>query len=181
MAVFSSVTERNLILTGYIGPNQPLLGRQIAERLRMPFINVENVIAERVDLPVDEIRAYYGETRLKAIEGEIMQETLLRRGTVIRVSGRTLLHSGHLARLQETGPVMCLVISLDAMLQRLHVSMGARYHNPHERALALGQLRREWAVRTLPGLVEIDTTYISEADIITTVIARWQELSLIRG
>lgn len=181
MAVFSSVTERNLILTGYIGPNQPLLGRQIAERLRMPFINVENVIAERVNLPVDEIRAYYGETRLKAIEGEIMQETLLRRGTVIRVSGRTLLHSGHLARLQETGPVMCLVISLDAMLQRLHVSMGARYHNPQERALALGQLRREWAVRTLPGLVEIDTTYISEADIITTVIARWQELSLIRG
>lgn len=181
MAVFSSVTELNLILTGYIGPSQPLLGRQIAERLRMPFINVESVIAERVNLPVDEIRAYYGETRLKAIEGDIMQETLLRRGTVIRVSGRTLLHSGHLARLQETGPVMCLVISLDAMLQRLHVSMGARYHNPQERALALGQLRREWAVRTLPGLYEIDTTYMSEADIITTVIARWQELALIRG
>lgn len=181
MSAFLSITERNLILTGYIGPNQPLLGRQIAERLRMPFTNIENIIAERVNLPVDEIRAYYGETRLKTIETEIMQETLLRRATVIRVSGRTLLHSGHLARLQETGPVICLVISLDAMLQRLHVTMGARFHNPQERALALGQLRREWAVRALPGLHEIDVTYMTEDDIIATVIARWQELALIRG
>ena len=44
-------TEQNLILTGYIGPDQPHLGKKIAEQLRMPFFNVELEIAKRVNHP----------------------------------------------------------------------------------------------------------------------------------
>jgi shikimate kinase len=180
MSSFLPASERNLVLTGYIGPDQPLLGRQIAERLRMPFVNIEALIVERVGLPIDEIRAYYGETRLKAIEAEIIEETLLRRRSVIRVSGRTLLHGEHLPRLQRVSVVICLVVSLDAMLHRLHINMGARYHNPHERALALGELKREWAVRKLNGIHEIDTTYFSQDDIIQVVTTMWGELAVER-
>lgn len=174
-------SERNLILTGYTGPNMAALGRQIAERLRRPFVNVEAVIADRVDMPVSEIRAYFGETRLKAIEAEIIKETALRRSTVIRVSGRTLVHGDNLTRLQATGPVICLVIGLDAMLQRMHVSMGARYHDPRERALALGELKREWAVRGRDGLIEVDTTYVETEQVIDEVIGIWQEIALERA
>ncbi len=181
MTYFLPISDQNLILTGYIGPNQPLLGRQIADRLRLPFVNIENQIAERVGLPVEEIRIYYGETRLKSIEAEIIKEAMLRRSTVIRVSGRTLLHGDALAKLQQTGTVICLVIGLDAMLQRLHLHLGARYHNPEERALALGQLKREWAVRKMEGIHEINMTYMAEDEVIDTVISRWQELALVRG
>ena len=54
-------TERNLILTGYIGPEQMTLGRRIARKLNMPYANVEMTIADRLDLPVDEIRTYFGD------------------------------------------------------------------------------------------------------------------------
>jgi len=73
------------------------------------------------------------------------------------------------------------VIGLDAMLQRLHLHLGARYHNPEERALALGQLKREWAVRKMEGIHEINMTYMAEDEVIDTVISRWQELALVRG
>lgn len=181
MAYYLPVSERNLILTGYIGPNQPLLGRQIAGQLRLPFINIEQQIADRVGLPVDEIRIYYGETRLKTIEAEIIGEALLRRSTVIRISGRTLINADTFTRLSQTGPIICLTISLDAMLRRLHVHLGARFHNPEERALALGQLKREWAVRKLAGIHEIDVTPLDDAQVIERVIATWQELALVRG
>ncbi len=175
------ISEKNLILTGYVGPGQPVLGRRIAERLRLPFVNVETLIAERVDLPPEEVRAYYGETRLKAIETELVQETALRRSTVIAISGRTLLHSDHLQRLSETGPVFCLVIGLDAMLSKLHVNLGARFHDPRNRALALGNLRREWSVRGTPGLIEIDTTYLEDTAVVELVAGMWQELAAARG
>lgn len=181
MVDFLPLSERNLILTGYIGPNQPLLGRQIAERIRLRFVNFEAIIAERMQLPVEEIRTYYGETRLKSIEAEMIQETALRRSTVIRVGGRTLANGENLERLRETGPVICLTINLDAMLQRLHISMGARFHSPDERALALGDLKREWAVRKMPNIHEIDTTYLDDAAIIEKVASLWQELALERG
>ena len=174
-------TEQNLILTGYIGPDMPQLGRQIANRLNLPYTNVEGQIAERLDMTIDEIRDYFGETRLKAIEMEMVQEAALRRRTVIRISGRTLVHVDHLARLQATGPAICLTIALDAMLQRLHINMGARYHDPAERALALGELKREWAVRGQPGIHEVDTTYLDTTEIIEKVALLWQSLAIERA
>lgn len=178
---FYQSTERNLILTGYVGPETPVLGRQIAERLRLPYANIEQQIADRVNLPVEDIRTYYGETRLKSIEMELIQEAALRRASVIRVSGRTLLHTDHFQRLSATGPVFCLVIALDAMLQKLHVNMGARYHDPSERGYALGELQREWAIRKHPGLVELDLTDMNTEEIIEVVTRRWLEQAIQRG
>ena len=147
----------------------------------MPFVNFEQLIADRVDLPVGEIRTYYGETRLRAIEAELIAESTLRRSTVIRISGRTLVNPAHLETLAATGPVIALVIGLDAMLQRLHVSMGARYHNPEERALALGELKREWSLRGLSNVHEINTTYLTEEETIAQVMALWSSLTVVRG
>ena len=174
-------TEQNLILTGYIGPDQPHLGKKIAEQLRMPFFNVELEIAKRVNLPVEDILTYYGETHLKTVEADIVQETALRRGSVISISGRILLNGDHLARLQSTGMIVGLVIELGALLRRLHMTMGARYHDPQERAVALAELKREWAVRGGEGIYEINTTYQTQEETIAEVAELWHKLAVRRG
>lgn len=175
------LSEQNLILTGYIGPNYPQLARQMADRLGLNLINLETQIADRVGLGVDEVRIYYGEARLKSIETEIVSEAVLRRSTLIRVSARTLLTNHSMEKLSSTGPVICLVTTLDAMLHRLHLAMGARYYNPHERAMELGELKREWAIRGQPGIYEIDTTYLNTEDTIEAVGALWQSLAIVRA
>jgi shikimate kinase len=172
-----NLSEQNLILTGYTGPNQPLLARQIADRLNLSLIHIETQIADRVGLQVDEVRTYYGEARLRSIETEIVGEAMLRRSTLIRVSARTLLTNHSLEKLSGTGPVICLVTTLDAMLHRLHLAMGARYYNPEERALEIGELRREWAVRGQLGVHEIDTTYLKPEETIEAVTTLWQSLA----
>ncbi|MBC8098785.1 MAG: hypothetical protein H7Y11_05040, partial [Armatimonadetes bacterium] len=133
------LSDRNLILTGYTGPNQPRIGQQIATSLKMPYIDFELQIAERASMSVEEIRNVYGEARLKNIETDLIEEACLRRHTVLRISARTLLNADTLTRISDTGPVICLVTTLDAMLQRLHMAMGARYYNPEERAFELGK------------------------------------------
>lgn len=170
--------DQNLIITGYIGPNPPLIGQQVADRLKLRYVNVERQIEARAGMPPDDLRARYGETRLKTVEAEVMQDVLLYRGVVLRISGQTLLHGDYSRRLAETGPVICLVTTLDAVLRRLHVSMGARYHNPHERALAIGNLKREWAVRKLDYVHELDTTTLAETEIMDAVIGLWQQVAL---
>jgi shikimate kinase len=167
--------DQNLILTGYIGPDQLPVARGVAERLRMPFVDFESLVENRAGFTGEELRTRFGEARLKTLEGELVEEVALYRGTVIHISGKTLLP--HFARLGETGPVICIVATLDAVLQRLHLALGARYHNPHERELALGTLRREWAIRKHDGITEVDTTYLSEYQMIEAVAACWREKS----
>ncbi len=181
MVAFLPFSERNLILTGYTGPNQPGIGRQVAERLKMPFTDAEQEIETLTGNTAEVIRNTFGERRLLAVEAEIMEGIVLRRNTIIRINGNILLHGDHFKHLWETGPIICLVATLDAVLQRLHLSMGARFHNPAERDLALGHIKREWAVRTLEGVHELDVTYMSEDNIVNAVIYLWQSLTMRRG
>lgn len=175
-----NVTDRNLVLTGYNEPNKPRIGRQVAAQLRMPFVDVAELIEARIGESVAVIREQYGEQRLKTVECEIMEEVMLRRNSVIRVSGSTLVHSDHYEQLAETSVMVCLVARLDAILQRMHLTLGARYNDPNERGAQLGQLQREWAVRKKEGLLELDFTYHDEAEMVRDIVEMWQQVAIER-
>ncbi len=173
--------DLNLIVTGYLEPNRPRLSQQLALRLGLELIDVERAIEERLGATVDQMRQLYGERRLKAIETQIMDEIVLHRRALIRVSGNTLLNSGHLAELQRNGVIVCLVASLDSILRRIHLTLGARYHDPVERSRAIGELQREWRIREVENIVEFDATTITEAILIERIVDFWRDLALRRG
>lgn len=173
--------DRNLILTGYIQPNQPRIGRQVAERLGRRFFDVEALIEERMGDRPEVIRARYGERHLKAVEEEVLDTVVLVRSAVIRINGSTLANTDRRDLLMANASTLCLVARLDAILQRLHVTLGARYHDTAQRGAELGYLRREWAVRKMAGIVELDATYMSEPTLISEIVAWWQVVALARG
>ena len=173
--------DLNLIVTGYLEPNRPRISQQLALRLGLEMIDVEREIENRLGDTVENMRQIYGERRLRAIETQIMDEIVLHRRALIRVSGNTLLNSGHLAELQRNGVIVCLVASLDSILRRIHLTLGARYHDPVERSRAIGELQREWKIRQADDVVEFDATYISEAELIEQIANFWRDLALRRG
>lgn len=181
MADLPLLGDLNLIVTGYIEPNRPRISRQLAERLGLEMIDVERRIEARFGDSVQTIRSRYGERRLKAVEAQIMDEVILHRQALIRISGSVLLNSGHLKTLQRTGVVICLVAALDSTLRRIHLALGARYHNPAERSRAIGELQREWKIRAADGVVEFDATYVAESVLIDRIAGFWRDLALRRG
>lgn len=172
--------DLNLIVTGYLEPNRPRISQQLALRLGLALVDVEREIEARFGETVERMRQLYGERRMKAMETEIMDEIVLHRRALIRVSGYTLLNSGHLAELQRNGVIVCLVASLDSILRRIHLTLGARYHDPVERSRAIGELQREWRIREIENVVEFDATYTTDAILIERIVAFWRELALRR-
>jgi shikimate kinase len=181
MTILTLQPDRNLILTGYIEPNQPRIGRRVAELLGRRFVDVEQTIEERLGDRPEVIRAQYGERRLKAIEDEVLDSLVLYRSAVIRINGSTLATTDRQSILMNTGTVLCLVARLDAILQRVHLALGARYHNISERSAEMARLRREWAVRKISGINELDVTYKNEAAIIEEIVTWWQAVAIARG
>ncbi len=173
--------DLNLIVTGYLEPNRPRISQQLALRLGLQMIDVEREIEDQLGDTIEGIRQLYGERRLKAIETQVMDQIVLHRRALIRVSGNTLLNSGHLAELQRNGVIVCLVASLDSILRRIHLTLGARYHDPVERSLAIGELQREWRIREVENIVEFDATTITEAILIERIVTFWRDLALRRG
>lgn len=160
-----------------MGPSQLQVARHTAELLKLRFVDFDARFEALAELPPEEVRTLYGETRLKTIEGELIAEMALYRGTVLLIGADTLLRSDTLDVLRQTGPVIALVATIDAVLHRLHLSLGARFHNPRERELAVGRLRREWAIRGKAGVIEFDTSSMTDSQVAQAVADRWRALT----
>ena len=97
--------DLNLIVTGYIEPNRPRISRQLAALLGMELVDVERRIEARYGDTLDNIRRDYGESRLKGIETEAIDDIALYRRALIRVSSsnststRTSLPIGSTAKI----------------------------------------------------------------------------------
>jgi shikimate kinase len=169
------VPDPNLILTGYTGSSQASIDQQVAERLKLRYVNVDSLLETRAGMDMETMRVRFGETRLKIIEQDVMQDMLLYRNTLIRVSGQTLLRADNGRRLLETGYAVCVVMALNAVLRRLHLTMGGRYHDPNERALAVGHLQREWQIRKLHEIDELDTSHLTESQTVEAICTLWQQ------
>ncbi|HUN05701.1 MAG TPA: shikimate kinase [Aggregatilineales bacterium] len=165
--------DRNLTLTGYSGADQTRISQRVAEQLKLRFVNVDLQLEARLEMSIDRFRSRFGEARLKTLESELMSEVLLNRSALLQVNGETLLRADYAKQLAATGPVICLTVSLGAALRRLHMAMGARYHDPGERALAIGQLRRERAAQGREGIEELDVTNLSQNEIVEALVTQW--------
>jgi shikimate kinase len=165
--------DRNLTLTGYAGADRARISQRVAEQLRLRYVNVDLQLETRLEMPVDRFRTRFGEARLKTLETELMSEVLLNRGALLQINGETLLRGDYIKQLGATGPVLCLTVTLGAALRRLHTAMGARYHDPGERALAIGQLRRDRAAQGKPGIEQLNITNLSQDEIVQAIITQW--------
>ncbi len=177
----SLARDLNLILSGYSELNKPRVGRGIAERLNMTFVDVREQVEHLLDKDLESVREKFGERRVAVIENDVMDGLVLRRGAVIRVNATTLVSSERRQSIMRTGFTACLTARLDALLQRSHITLGARYHDPAMRGEVLSLLRRESAVFQLDGVERFDVTDNSEREIIERLVAWWQTVAVVRG
>jgi len=173
MSPLGATTDYNLVLTGSLGPNQLIIARRVAERLKLRFVDSERELEQRAEMPPAQFKTLFGEARTRALESQVIHDLALHRGCVLHISGQMLAYGDHLARIRDHSYILCLVATLDAVLTRLHIALGARYHVPAERALALGALQRDWAIRGQGGVHELDTTAMQDSEVIERITAIW--------
>ncbi len=179
MTLPGSIPYHNLILTGHMGVSRSMAGRIIARQVSVPFFDLDTEIQNREKLPPDELRQLFGESRLHAVESDLCREFGLRRGTVLSISGPTLLDETNRDRLMNSGPVLVLTCALNEILRRLYASQGARFHDPKARAAALNLIRREWLIRQIPDLPTLDTTALTVEQVAEQAIVFWRQNEIV--
>lgn len=174
MTLYDGAPYFNLILTGPKGVGKTTIGRLIGSRLAVDVFDLETEILAREGQSADEIRALFGEARLKALESAAIGELVLRRQSVLIIPGTAMLEETNRSRLAESGVILCLTCPLNELLRRLHAARGAWFHNPYNRATMLSRLKREQTVTTL-GLTTLDTSRLAVEAAADAAIEFWRE------
>ena len=131
----------HLFLYGPSGTGKTTIGQLLARNLKLPFVDVDQIIESHAGKSVQQIIEEQGEPVFRDLEANALQETASHVGgvtssKVIALGGGTLLRNENRTLVEAQGKVILLMADVDTLYQRL--SEGS-----HGRPLLAGDLREK--------------------------------------
>ena len=109
----------NVILLGFMGTGKTCVGKALAARLDMEFVDMDAIIEERAGKPITRIFAEEGEAHFRGLERSLVQELSGESGRVIGAGGGVVLNDDNVRDYERTGLVVCLAATPEEILQRV--------------------------------------------------------------
>ncbi|HTV86780.1 MAG TPA: shikimate kinase [Dyella sp.] len=109
----------NLFLVGPTGAGKTSIGRQLAIRYGMPFLDLDQEIERHTGVPVSRIFDVEGEAGFRRREAAILDECSRRRGVLLASGAGAVLDPDNRRHLAERGFVIWLQVTVAVQLQRL--------------------------------------------------------------
>jgi shikimate kinase len=113
----------NLVLAGFMGVGKSTVGRIVARRLGMPFVDTDALIEEGAGMSVREIFERKGEAYFRTLESWVCKRVASEGGQVVALGGGALLDNNNHVTLLASGPMILLTCGRDVLLSRLRVSV----------------------------------------------------------
>jgi shikimate kinase len=101
-----------------MGSGKSAVGRQLARRLGLEFVDSDDEIVARTGVDVAYIFEKEGEAGFRARESEVIDELTLRDNVLVATGGGAVLDPANRERLRDRGRVVYLRTSVDQQLAR---------------------------------------------------------------
>jgi shikimate kinase len=106
-------------LVGMPGSGKSSVGPELARRLGVPFVELDEEIERAAGRPVREIFEQHGETRFRELEAAALVEAAGRDPSVVSCGGGIVLEPANRATLRATGAVVFLSVPLVVLRDRV--------------------------------------------------------------
>lgn len=122
-----------LFLVGYMGCGKSTIGRKLARRLSVAFVDTDNRVEEREGATVCDIFRYEGEERFREVEREVLEEVIREEAAVVSTGGGLPIWRDNMQRMNQVGMTVYLKRSAENIASRL--SPYGRQKRPRLRGL----------------------------------------------
>ena len=109
----------NIYLIGFMGAGKTTVGKQLAEKLDRPFVDLDDVIEKKADLTIPFIFKKYGENIFRRLETDCLQRITYYPGNVIATGGGIILAVKNREMMKNTGITVYLKWHTKILLQRI--------------------------------------------------------------
>jgi shikimate kinase len=108
-----------IFLIGLPGSGKSFLGKQIAAVVNLPFIDLDDVIAQREGMPVSEIFSAKGEPYFRSVEADTLREQCERDEFAMATGGGTPCFFDNMEVMNASGTSVFLNTPMTSIVQRL--------------------------------------------------------------
>ena len=110
---------QNIVLCGFMGCGKSTVGKRLAARHGMDFVDMDAYIEERAGCSVADIFAKEGEPAFRARERDACTALAARNGLVIATGGGAVLFEDNVKALAQNGAIVFLRVREQTVLERL--------------------------------------------------------------
>ncbi|MEA2834986.1 MAG: shikimate kinase, partial [Methylobacteriaceae bacterium] len=118
-ALVEALTGRSLVVVGMMGSGKTTVGRRLALRLGLPFVDVDQEIVQAAGMPIADIFARHGEDHFRDGERRVMNRVLAGGPGIVATGGGAFMNAATRARIAETSISIWLKADLDTLMRRV--------------------------------------------------------------
>jgi shikimate kinase len=111
--------DRSIVLVGFMAAGKSRIGRILAERLKLPFIDTDREIERSYGVPIAAIFAERGEAEFRKAERELILRLLSEKAQVIAIGGGAFVDSVTRSELNRKARTVWLDVPLEIAMDRL--------------------------------------------------------------
>jgi len=111
--------RKNIVITGFMGTGKNVVAKELARKLKMEFIDMDQIIEEVQGMSIADIFTRYGEKYFRAQENKLVKELSQKENIVIATGGGTLLSSDNARILSQRGQIICLYADSQTIYNRV--------------------------------------------------------------
>jgi len=157
-ALAAALGRRSIVLVGMMGAGKSSIGRRLAARLSIPFVDADAEIEEAASMSIADIFAVHGESYFRAGEARVIARLLEHGPQVLATGGGAFMNVQTRATIRDKAVSVWLKADLDVLTKRLR--------RRNDRPL----LKTEDPIATLSKLLVVRDPIYAEADV--TVVSR---------
>jgi shikimate kinase len=182
----SQARQSSIVLIGFMGSGKSSVGRRLATRLNLPFVDLDSEIVSAAGMSIPRIFASQGEERFRQIETEVLRDAL-KRSAVMASGGGLVTQQANREILKDGAEHGLRVVYLrgqpETLAKRIRRQPGTRplidqqsapldFQSTKRRVQELLAQRAPWYEEC--ATLTLDTDDFSTARVVEEIVARLQ-------
>jgi shikimate kinase len=117
--ILARLGARSIVLTGMMGVGKSSIGRRLAARLGVPFVDADTEIEKSANMSIPEIFARHGEDYFRSGEARVIARLLDSGPQVLASGGGAVMNADTRAAIKARGVSIWLKADFDVLMRRI--------------------------------------------------------------
>lgn len=119
-AILSLLGSRSIVLVGMMGVGKSSIGRRLAARLGVPFVDADSEIEKAAGMSIADIFARHGEADFRSGEARVIARLLDGGPQVLATGGGAIMNADTRAAIKAKGVSIWLSAEFDVLMRRIN-------------------------------------------------------------
>ena len=162
----------NIYIVGFMGTGKTAVAKALSKRLGLTFVDLDDMIEEKEGLKIVDIFAQKGEPYFRDLESAVLREVASQGGYAAACGGGIVLRDENLETMENSGAVVCLDASPEAIYQRTRHAAHRPLLNVEDPKAAIKELLDKRAHFYAKIEYHIDTSEFTVDEVVDRIVER---------